>query len=354
MVPVLSSDDDVEPARAFKHLGVANEDAALRRESAADHDGRRRSEAQCTGAGDDEHGDGVDHRIGPRAAEQTPRQEDARRYQDDDGDEDGCDLVHELLDGRLRALRLLHHARHLAQHRLVAHGRRLDVDDAALVDRPTDNGVADASLNGNRLAGDHGLVNGRLAGPDDAVDCDALAGAGDEDVSAPNLFDRRRRLDPVDEEHGRAGGQAQQRPKRRRGSGLCALLEVLAEGDEDEHGGAHVKEHVAAVVREHRPGTEAEGDARAECHEDVHVWVQVAQARVRAPIEAPAEHDLHGRRQREQDPSRELGVAVDGQIGDVHGHREDDRGHGENGAEDEGVQRPARERFALLVAAVIG
>ena len=55
----LVDDEAVDGGEAFQCRGVPEQDARLRCPPGRDHHGHRRGEAQGTGAGDDEHRDGV-------------------------------------------------------------------------------------------------------------------------------------------------------------------------------------------------------------------------------------------------------------------------------------------------------
>ena len=59
-VPVLSKATVVTRMRQLQRLRVLDQDAVPRRHAGAHHDGGRRGQAQRAGAGDDQHGDGVD------------------------------------------------------------------------------------------------------------------------------------------------------------------------------------------------------------------------------------------------------------------------------------------------------
>ena len=79
---------------------------------------------------------------------------------EDDGHEHPRDAVGELLDRRLRGLRLPDEPDDLRERRVRPDGRRLDLDRALLVQRSADHAVAGPPLRGHRLAGDHRLVDG--------------------------------------------------------------------------------------------------------------------------------------------------------------------------------------------------
>jgi hypothetical protein len=61
-VPVLSTASTLDLLGAFQRLGVLDQDAGARALPGADHDRRRRRQAERARAGDDQHGHGVDQR----------------------------------------------------------------------------------------------------------------------------------------------------------------------------------------------------------------------------------------------------------------------------------------------------
>ena len=113
----LVDDERVDLLHALQRFGVLDQHAGLRAAADADHDRHRRGEAERTGAGDDEHGDGGDQavgeaRLGPNAAQATK----ASDRDDDDGrHEPAGHLVGQPLDRRAAALRLRDHLRRSAR-----------------------------------------------------------------------------------------------------------------------------------------------------------------------------------------------------------------------------------------------
>ena len=95
---------------------------------------------------------------------------------EDDRDEDARDPVGELLDRRLRGLRLLDEPHDLRERRRAADGRGLHVEGALAVERAADDAVALRLRHRDRLARDHGLVDRRGAGADHPVDRHGIAG----------------------------------------------------------------------------------------------------------------------------------------------------------------------------------
>ena len=154
--------DGVELVRRLQRLAAADQDAVLGALAGADHDRRRRGEAQRARAGDDEHGDEVEQRVVERRrrAEDQPDDQGERRDDDDGRHEAGGDDVGQPRDGRLGALRLLDQADDLRQRRVA---RRPwwpgSVNDpCVLMVAPMTSSPGSFST-GMRLAGEHGLVD---------------------------------------------------------------------------------------------------------------------------------------------------------------------------------------------------
>lgn len=107
----LVDDDDVEPADPFEHFGVSEEDAALgpkaRPTIIAVGVASPRAHGQATTSTATEY---TISGFRPGAAQQPPAQQHSERNRHDDGHEDRRDLVDHALDGRLRTLRVFHHA----------------------------------------------------------------------------------------------------------------------------------------------------------------------------------------------------------------------------------------------------
>ena len=114
----------VDLLQHLQRLGVLDQHAVLARpRPIADHDRHRRGQAQRAGAGDDQHGDRVDQRVGqPRlGARQTPRPTNvsSRDHAAPPGTNQADDLVGQPLDRGAAALGLADHADDLRQQRVA-------------------------------------------------------------------------------------------------------------------------------------------------------------------------------------------------------------------------------------------
>src|SRR5206468_2187427 len=111
--------------------------------------------------------------------------------EDDGGHEVARHAVGDTLDGRFRALRLLHEADDLRQHRIGADPGRPHAEGARLIYRRADYGVAGLFGDRHRLTRYHRFVDRRTAVDDLAIDRDLLARPDDNDVAGGDVLDRQ-------------------------------------------------------------------------------------------------------------------------------------------------------------------
>ena len=230
--------DRVDPTGRFEHLRPFDQDAELRAAAGADEQRRRRCEAECARARDDQHGDGRregERRVGARA---EPVAERCGGDHDHDRHEDGRDPVCEPLHRRLAGLRVLDELRDLRERRVGADACRLDDEAPAHVDRRARDRVPLAHLDRQALAGQQGAVDRRRARDDDAVGGDLLAGTDDEPVTDVQIGDGHQSLAAVlVEARDVLRAELAERAQCRAGVALCAGLEVPAREQERDHDG---------------------------------------------------------------------------------------------------------------------
>src|SRR5689334_23240083 len=87
--------------------------------------------------------------------------DDKAQYGNDQNswDEDSCDLVNELLNRRLSALRLSYHLYNMTEDSITSNLPRLKQETSTLIDRSRKNFVTSFFLHGYRFTGNHGLIN---------------------------------------------------------------------------------------------------------------------------------------------------------------------------------------------------
>src|SRR5256885_763818 len=129
-----------------------------------------------------------------------------------EGQEARAPRVEEPLDRWLRPLGLVDERDDGREDAVAAALPRAEAQHARGVERPAGDVIARALVDGDRLPGDHGLVDGRRAGDHDPVGGDGLARAHDDNVTRRQCGDRDVLLHasgPAD-----AGGPRAQRQQR--------------------------------------------------------------------------------------------------------------------------------------------
>jgi hypothetical protein len=157
----LVDDQHIDLLGQFERLSVADEDAGARALSGADHDRRRRGQAQRARTGDDHHGHGIHQGGGEIAAEPPPCREGGERDAGHDRNENRRDAVDQPLHRRLRALRLLDQTNDAGQQRMRPHPRRLAAQQAVAVHRRGEHPVARRLAERQAFSGQHGLIDAR-------------------------------------------------------------------------------------------------------------------------------------------------------------------------------------------------
>ena len=248
------------PSRRLQRLGVPDQHAGLRAAPGRRHDRHRRRQAERAGAGDDQHRDGGDERIGERR----------RRPPDRPGEEgEGGHGDHRRArTSRRRRRRASGSARASAAPRRPSRrcGRawcpcrrawpRITRLPVPLIVAPVTGSPATFST-GKRLAGEHRFVDRRAALDHRAVDRDLLAGTHAEPVADPDLLERR---SPPRAPSGRItravlGGEVEERADGRAGALAGAELEHLAEEHQDD-------DHRGGLEIDRRPGRNGRGSRR--------------------------------------------------------------------------------------------
>jgi hypothetical protein len=101
------------------------------------------------------------------------------------------------VDGHLGALRVAHHPDDIGQGRVLPHLRGPEPEGPGLVDGGPDHLVPNSLLRGQGFPRHHGLVHGRGALHDPAIDRDLLPRADDDDVANQHLLHWDVQLLPV-------------------------------------------------------------------------------------------------------------------------------------------------------------
>ena len=304
----LVEDDRADPARLLEHLRPLDEDAELRCAACPHHQRCGRGEPERAGASDDEHRDGCGERFAGISGEDEPAGERGQSDADHDRHEHGRHAVREALDRRFARLSLGDETRDLRQRRLLADSHRPDDESPVRVDRPAGDLCAGADFEGHRLAGEHGLVDRRLAFLHDAVGCDLLAGANDEAVADLQLCDGDEHLLAVAEHPGLLRAELEQRAHGRTGATLGALLQVPADQDQRHDHGTDLEVHLGVDAANEHDGRPRPRGERADRDQRVHRDRAMARVAECGAVERPAgpEHDRRRERERRPLPAFEL------------------------------------------------
>ena len=186
----------------------------------------------------------------------------------------------------------------------AGHARR---QRARAVDRAGENLVTRRFFDGQRLAGQPRLIDGRIAAQHNGVERRFLARPHENRLADRHLGHANRFGSPFAHHHGRWRGQVEQLADGAAGATFGSGFEILAQGDEHQNQAAVHEEH--AVGRElvgpgERRDPGAVGGAGAERHERVHVRAAVPGTLPSANPKRPAQVDLQRRCQGELPPQR--------------------------------------------------
>ena len=178
---------------------------------------------------------------------------------EDDGDEDGGDLVRQPLDRGLGSLRLLDEADDPRQRRLGADPRRPEREAPGPVERRGED--LRPRLLGDRhaLPGQHRLVDAGIPGDDHAVRRDLLPGPDNDEIAFDDPFDGNIGLYAFPDDAGRLRLQPDQALDGLGGLPLRPRLQKPAEDDQSDDEGRPV---VIDVGHDLRPGEEPREEGR--------------------------------------------------------------------------------------------
>ena len=299
---------DCQHANALGQLqrfGVLYQHAGARALAGAHHDGGRRGQAECARAGDDQHRHRVDQCLLEIAHRKPPAGEGEQRNHHHDRHEHRRDTVGETLHRRLRALRLLDQANDAGEQGLRPDPGGAATQVSVAVEGGGKDAVTAALVDGQTLAGEHSLIDRRLALLDHTIDRHRVARPQHEEVSG--LERLHCHLDELaitlDQRHLRL--QAKQGVQCRRGAGLGARLHQLAEQHErdDHRRGFEVHMQVVASAEGHDHAVEV-GHRGAERDQHVHVGAATAQRGPCATIKARTNPELHRGCEQQLPPAR--------------------------------------------------
>ena len=167
----------------LQRFGVLDKNAVTGRHPGAGHDCRRRCQPQSAGAGDHQHGHGVDQCGFQRGAGEQPASKGGKRDQQYRGHKYRADPVDQFLDRRLGGLGVFHQADDACQHTLGTERGHFDQQLALAVDGPAGHCIAGCLGHWQALATDQCFVCLTLPLRHTAVGREAFAGANPQQVA---------------------------------------------------------------------------------------------------------------------------------------------------------------------------
>ena len=251
----------------------------------SDHQCCRRCEPECAWAGDDQNRHGCRERLARRSAKGEPAAERAEREHDHDRDKDGRNAVGETLHGSLARLGGVHEPRDLCKRRLGAHTGGTNDEPAVGVDRRARDARPRGDLDRDRFAGQHRLVDRRLALDDLAVRCDLLSRSHDEQVTDRELVHGDEALLAVPQDARLFGTDLEQLADRLRRVAFRAALEVPAQHDQRCDDSRHLEVGVGVEPSDQDDRRPSPGRQGAQGDERVHRGCQMASVPECGPME---------------------------------------------------------------------
>ncbi len=230
--PCLINDQRIDLCAGLKRRRFLEQHALARRRTDGDHYSDRRRQAQSTGTGNDQHGNGVDRRCFPTRSGQQPSNQGHDGNRDHDWYEHGGNPVDHALYRRGRGLGPGHAVDNPAQQGMPAHAVDPHGQMPRTVDRTAENGVSGADLGGQTLARDHRRIDGRMPAFDRAVGGNGVAGADNQDIARHQGCRRNFDLVPIAQDPRGFGPQVAQGIDRRPGGAARAPFQPTPGHDE--------------------------------------------------------------------------------------------------------------------------
>ncbi len=174
----------------LQRLRVFDQNAVLRRHPGAGHDGGRCGQTQCAGAGNHQHGDGVDDGQLKRQPVCQPAQQRQQRQPQHHRHKHRADLVDQALNGCLGGLRVFHQRNDARQHGVDPGGLDLNHHPAVAIERAPGDLVLHGFGHRQGFAGQHRLIDLGVAFQHHAIDGKALAGAHHQFITRQHFVNR--------------------------------------------------------------------------------------------------------------------------------------------------------------------
>ena len=325
--------------------GGLKQNAILRAQAVAYHDGYRRCQTQRAGAADHQHRNAARQRIANALAQQQPHKGSHCCNGDHRGHKYARHLIGNLGNGGLGGRRVADHADDLRQGGILTHTGSAALEEARLVERSGRHAVARRLIHRDALARQGRFVHRAAAFDNHAVHRDVLAGTHHKDIPHAHLGNGHGLLAVAAQHIGSLWRQAHQPLERIGGFSLGTGFQHLAHGNQSQdHGGrleikvhhighdrVHIAAHLGARHGKKRIGAVAKGRRRAQRHQRIHIGRAVPQALKTADKEALVNDHHHSSQQQLSQAHSHMVVIVEGgqrpaphhmTHGEVHQHNQ--------------------------------
>ena len=228
--------DHLRPARSLQSGGSLVQDAVLRPDAAADHDGHRRREPQRAGAADHQHGNGPRDRKGKGTSRDQPARQRQNGQSDHCGHKDSGNPVRDSRQRRFCRGGVRHGPDDLRQRRVFPDAGRPAFNIALLIDRRRGNRVALRLVHRNAFPAQGGFVHCRHALQNDPVHRNLFSRADRKNVPGMHFLHPDLRLGAVLQQNRGFRSQAHQSFQRVRRAPFGQGFQHFPDGNQ---GGNH-------------------------------------------------------------------------------------------------------------------
>ena len=330
---------DLNASRFFQRSGGFEQNAVLGAQAAAHHDRYRRSQTQCAGAADDQHGNAPCQRIAYFFAKQQPDNGGNDGNSNDRRHENARNLIGDFGDGRFGRRSIRYHLNDLRKGGVLADPSGAAFQEARLIDRGGGHAVAGAFVRRDTLTGQRSFIHRAGSFQHHAVHRNAFARTNRKHVVLLYLLHGDSHFHSVPKQMGCLGSQLHQAFQCVCGFALGTGFQCFAYGDQgQDHGGGlkveihhvgHDRVHIAPYLRarhgEKSVGAVNERRRRAQRHQRIHVRRTVPQALETADKEFLVDdHDDNGQKHLSQAHGHMIVIVEGGQRPAPHhmAHRE--------------------------------
>ena len=284
-------------------LGILDEDAILGSLADAYHDSSGRGQAQGTRTSNDKHRHHSQEAMGKAivGCQQVPCHKSDQCYYNNGRNKNGRYLIDQLLNGCLASLGILHHPDDLSQQGVLSYLVRHESESPFLIDGA---GIYLRILllaDGNRLATEHTFVHIRLPFAHHSIHGNPLTGFHHHDIALTDSGNRKDAF-PLRCQHRHGLGlKTNQLADSSRGIPFGTFLQQASQQDKgnDDTRCFEIDMRFDTSLqpklgKEEIENTEHISNARAECHERIHVASAVLELFPGTDKEPTSQHEHHG------------------------------------------------------------